>query len=128
MSRFQLRSNAQWELIADQLPKPTGRKGRPFADAHLMVKGDHLPVQVWDRLAGPARGLRCLADSVDLAPPAFTWEKIQAQLQGQADAEGLIDWTVAVDSTAARAHQHATSITRDTGSFIELQESLQRAA
>lgn len=39
MSRFQVLSDAQWELIADQLPKPTGRKGRPFADARLMVEG-----------------------------------------------------------------------------------------
>lgn len=48
-----------------------------------------------------------------------TWEKILAQLRAQADAEGLIDWTVSVDSTAARAHQHATNITRHTGGFIE---------
>jgi transposase len=29
------------------------------------------------------------------------------QLQAQADAEGLITWDVSVDSTIARAHQHA---------------------
>lgn len=39
MSRFQLLSDAQWELIADLLPRRTGRQGRPFADARPMVEG-----------------------------------------------------------------------------------------
>jgi hypothetical protein len=30
----------------------------------------------------------------------------------QADAAGLIDWTVSVDSTINRAHQHGTNLTR----------------
>ena len=36
-----------------------------------------------------------------------TWHRIFEQLQAQADAEGLITWDVSVDSTIARAHQHA---------------------
>jgi transposase len=36
-----------------------------------------------------------------------TWREILAGLQGRADAEGLITWDVSVDSTVARAHQHA---------------------
>ena len=36
-----------------------------------------------------------------------TWRKILAGLQGRADAAGLITWDVSVDSTVARAHQHA---------------------
>ena len=39
MSRFQLLTDDQWELIADLMPGPTGRKGRPFADARTMVEG-----------------------------------------------------------------------------------------
>lgn len=38
----------------------------------------------------------------------------------------MIDW--AVDSTIARANQHATNITRDTGGWVELHESDDRAA
>ena len=131
MSRFQVLSDTQWELIADQLPRPTGRKGRPFADARTVVEaiiyryrcgiawrdlpevfGPWQTVWTWHR--------RLSADG--------TWEQILQKLQAQADAEGLIDWTVSVDSTAARAHQHATNITRHTGGFIELHESWQRAA
>ncbi|MFH8508272.1 IS5 family transposase [Streptomyces flaveolus] len=36
-----------------------------------------------------------------------TWGRILAQLQAEADAKGLITWDVSVDSTVARAHQHA---------------------
>ncbi|VWX48173.1 transposase (fragment) [Micrococcus sp. 116] len=38
MSRFQMLSDAQWELIAPMLPTRTGRAGRPFADARAMVE------------------------------------------------------------------------------------------
>jgi transposase len=36
-----------------------------------------------------------------------TWSRILTALQAQADAEGLITWQVSVDSTVARAYQHA---------------------
>lgn len=41
-----------------------------------------------------------------------TWDAIQDALTAEADAAGLIDWSVSVDSTIARAHQHATNVTR----------------
>lgn len=34
-----------------------------------------------------------------------TWDTIVRALIAQADAEGLVDWSVSVDSTIARAHQ-----------------------
>ncbi len=36
-----------------------------------------------------------------------TWERILTALQAEADAAGELDWTVSVDSTIVRAHQHA---------------------
>lgn len=39
MSRFQVLSDAQWSLIEEMLPRPTGREGRPFSDARSMVEG-----------------------------------------------------------------------------------------
>lgn len=130
MTRFQVLSDAQWELIEGQLPKPTGRKGRPFADARTVVEGIIYRYRcgiAWRDLPevfGPWQTVwtwhrRLSADG--------TWEKILAKLTAAADAEGLIDWKVSVDSTAARAHQHATTITRHTGGFIELHETVGRA-
>ncbi|MFJ3973203.1 IS5 family transposase [Streptomyces parvus] len=36
-----------------------------------------------------------------------TWAGIFTRLQAEADAKGLINWDVNVDSTVCRAHQHA---------------------
>jgi transposase len=36
-----------------------------------------------------------------------TWERVFTALLAQADAEGDLDWVVAVDSTIVRARQHA---------------------
>ncbi len=57
-----------------------------------------------------------------------TWDKVMAKLTADADARGLVDWSVSVDSTIARAHQHATNVSRHTGGTIELHESGHRAA
>jgi putative transposase len=57
-----------------------------------------------------------------------TWDRALAVLTARADAAGQIDWAVSVDSTIARAHQHATNVTRVTGGFVELHESERRAA
>lgn len=43
------------------------------------------------------------------------WDAIVSVLIAQAEAKGLVDWSVSVDSTIARAHQHATNTTRPTG-------------
>ncbi|MCW3820884.1 IS5 family transposase, partial [Micromonospora sp. DR5-3] len=42
-----------------------------------------------------------------------TWAKVLAGLQAGADAAGKIGWTVSVDSTISRAHQHAAGARRD---------------
>jgi transposase len=42
-----------------------------------------------------------------------TWKKILTRLQARADAKGLITWDVSVDSTVARAHQHAAGARRE---------------
>jgi transposase len=52
-----------------------------------------------------------------------TWDRIHAKLLAEADAAGQIDWTVSVDSTINRAHQHGTNLPRATGGTPELQET-----
>ncbi|GAB6857703.1 hypothetical protein JCM13591A_23700 [Microbacterium xylanilyticum] len=131
MSRFQLLSDAQWSLIEGMLPRPTGRKGRPFSDARTMLEGIIYRYRcgiAWRDLPevfGPWQTVwtwhhRLATEGV--------WDTIVATLIAQADAQGLVDWSVSVDSTIARAHQHATNTTRDTGGWVELHESGRRAA
>jgi hypothetical protein len=44
---------------------------------------------------------------------AGIWARILSALQSIADADGQIVWDVSVDSTTARAHQHAAGARRD---------------
>jgi putative transposase len=55
------------------------------------------------------------------------WDRALAKLTAAADAAALVDWSLSVDSTIARAHQHATNTTRHTGGWIELHEFGARA-
>ena len=57
-----------------------------------------------------------------------TFDRILQVVQGRAQAAGEVDWTVSVDATIARAHQHAAGAPRTRkGGSIELQEFLARA-
>ena len=56
-----------------------------------------------------------------------TWDKLLTRLLADADAAGEIDWSVSIDSTINRAHQHAATLPRHTGGTGELHESAQRA-
>ncbi len=126
MSRFQVLSDTQWSLIEDALPRPTGRRGRPFADARTMVEGivyRYRTGTAWRDLPevfGPWQTVwtwhRRMAED-------GTWDKVLGLLTKRADAAGEVDWSLAVDSTIARAHQHATNVTRLTGGWVELHES-----
>jgi putative transposase len=131
VSRFQFLSDAQWDLIADLLPVRTGKRGRPFSDAGSMVEGIIYRYRcgiAWRDMPeafGPWQSIwtwhrRMSADG--------TWDVVVSRLLAAADAAGVIDWAVSVDSTIARAHQHATNITRDTGDWVELHESAHRTA
>jgi transposase len=115
MSRFQVLSDAQWLLIEEMLPRPTGRKGRPFSDARTMVEAIIYRYRcgiAWRDLPevfGPWQTVwtwhhRMAADG--------TWDRVLAKLTAMANAAGLVDWSLSVDSTIARAHQHATNSRR----------------
>jgi len=102
-------TDAQWAVLGPLLPG--SRLGRPPEHAkRTLIDGIRWRV----RAGAPWRDV----------PPAYgpwqtvhglfrrwqrngTWRMILAGLQGRADAEGLITWDVSVDSTVARAHQHA---------------------
>ena len=132
-SRSQTLSDSQWERIKPLLPTNAGRRGHPFGESRRVVEGSiyryrtGIPWRDLPREAfGPwqtvwKRHRRYAADG--------TWDTVLAELLAQADAAGKIDWTVSVDATISRAHQHATNTTRpdqDTGGTIELHGSAGR--
>jgi transposase len=103
-------SDAQWSVLEPLLPR--GKKpGRPpMWSKRQLIDGIRWRVRTgapwrdlpecygpWQTVYGLYR--RWQRDG--------TWVRILTALQALADAAGLITWDVSVDSTIARAHQHA---------------------
>jgi transposase len=110
-------SDAQWAVLQPLLPAETGR-GRPHRWARRQII-DGIRWRV--RTGSPWR------DVPAVYPPWQTlyrwfrrwqrdgvWAQMLAALQAEADARGLIRWSVSVDSTISRAHQHAAGARRDS--------------
>ncbi|MEU4849986.1 IS5 family transposase [Streptomyces gilvosporeus] len=103
-------TNGQWERLEPLLP--VGKKpGRPRTwTRRQLIDG----IRWRTRTGAPWRDLPERYGPWDRAYDLFrrwqrdgTWKRIFEQLQAEADAKGLITWDVSVDSTIARAHQHA---------------------
>jgi transposase len=108
----------QWAILETLLPAGTGRDRPRRWTIRTIIDGIRWRV----RTGCPWR------DVPAVYPPWQTlyrwfrrwqrdgvWAQILALLQARADAAGLIGWTVSVDSTISRAHQHAAGARRDSG-------------
>lgn len=130
MSRVAVLSDVQWARIELLMPSSDGQKSRPFRDHRQVVEGIIYRFRTgiaWRDLPsgfGPWQTVwkRHHRFSLD-----GTWDRIHARLVSEADAAGEVAWDVSVDSTINRAHQHATTLARDTGGSVELQERADRA-
>lgn len=115
MSRSAVLDDAQWARIEPLMPSSDGQRGRPFRDHRQVIEGIVYRFRTgvaWRDLPesfGPWQTIwkRHKRFSID-----GTWDKIHARLVAEADASGDLDWTVSVDSTINRAHQHATTLSR----------------
>ena len=109
-------TDGQWAVCAVALPAVSGR-GRPLRWTRRQII-DGIRWRV--RTGAPWR------DVPEVYPPwqtlyrwfrrwqrDGTWVRVLSVLQARADAAGLIGWTVSVDSTICRAHQHAAGARRD---------------
>jgi transposase len=125
-------TDAQWARISPLMPSSEGKQGKPFRDHRQVVDGiiyryrtgvawRDVPEQFGPWQTGRHR--RLAGDG--------TWDQVLAALLADADACGLVNWDVSVDSTINRAHQHGTNLTRAeqvTGGSAESQESGRGAA
>lgn len=107
--RFDL-TDAQWAVLEPLLPR--GKKpGRPVTwPKRQLIDGIRWRV----RTGAPWRDVPARYGPWEPVYGLFrrwqrdgSWRKIVTVLQARADAAGLITWDVSVDSTIARAHQHA---------------------
>jgi transposase len=108
-------SNEQWAVLEPLLPKGKKSGRPPLWTKRQLINGIRwrtrtgapwrdVPARYgpWQTVYGLLR--RWQRDG--------TWKRILAQLQARADGQGLITWDVSVDSTVARAHQHAAGASK----------------
>jgi len=134
MSRDAALSEAQWARVLPLLPSSAGKQSRPFRDHRQVLEGIVFRYRTgcaWRDVPerfGPWQTLwkRHARFSRD-----GTWDRVLEQLVSEADAAGLVDWQLSVDSTISRVHQHGASLPREvvvslpshTGGPVELQQT-----
>jgi len=134
MFRTRVLTDAQWARISPLMPSSDGKQGKPFRDHRQVVEGiiyryrtgvawRDVPAEFGPWQTVWKRHRRLAGDG--------TWDRVLAALVSQADAAGLVNWQVSVDSTITRAHQHGTNLPRAeqlAGGSAELQGSGRGAA
>ncbi len=103
-------TDAQWAALEPLLPKPV-RSGRPsLFSKRQLIDGIRWRVRVgapWRDVPACYGSWSAVAGLFRRWQRAGVWAQILTALQAHADAAGRIVWDVSVDSTTARAHQHA---------------------
>jgi transposase len=102
-------TDGAWERIAPLLPE-NGRRGKQWKDHRTIVDGI-----LWKlRTGAPWRDLPERYGPWQTCYDRFVrwrrdgiWDRLLAHAQTKSDAVGEVEWEVSVDSTVARAHQHA---------------------
>nr|WP_206540777.1 IS5 family transposase [Nocardiopsis potens] len=117
-------TDAAWEKIEPLLPQLDGR-GRPWRDHRQVVNG-----VLWRlRTGAPRRDLperygpwQTVCERFARWEADGTWAKLLEYVQVRDDAVGRVEWTVAVDSTVNRAHQHAAGARKGDAAGDELDD------
>lgn len=109
-------TNAQWAVLEPLLPNAKKKPGRPQTwTRRQLIDG----IRWRTRTGAPWRDVPERYGKWQTVYGLYrnwqrdgTWKKILTELQAQADADGLVTWDVSVDSTVARAHQHAAGASK----------------
>lgn len=121
-------TDREWLRLQPLLPVSNGRCGR-WRDHRQVIDG----VLYRTRTGVPWRDLperfgpwKTVYERHRLWSANGTWERLLRQLQAIADSEGDIDWEASVDSTVARAHQHAAGAPTAAPSAVDSLKGDQR--
>lgn len=131
-------TDEQWSWIEPLLPSSQGRRSRPFRDHRPLIDGiiyrfrTGCPWRDVPERYGPWWAVWRRHSQLTASG---TWDAILSRLLAEADAAGELDWAVSVDSTTARVHQHAATLSREVAAIrpshtrgpVELQEPGVRA-
>lgn len=118
-------TDEQWALLKTLLP-PVPKVGRPPRNRRQIFDG------IWwrARTGSPWRDVPDRYGPWETVYSVFrrwqidgTWARVLSGLQAKADADGVIEWEISVDSTVCRAHQHATGA-RKKGLLIQMEYAI----
>lgn len=108
-------TDQMWARLEPLLPDRTPKQGGQWRDHREVVEAI-----IWRfRTGSPWRDLPADFPAWQTVWWRFdhwskdgTWDRVLTALQGQSHAAGELEWVVSVDSTIARAHQHAAGARR----------------
>lgn len=103
-------TDAQWARIEPLLPDRAPRRGGRWRDHRQVIDAIVFKYRTgtpWTDLPARFGSWKGVHNRLRRWAADRTWEKVFTALLAHADAEGDVDWDVAVDSTIVRAHQHA---------------------
>ncbi|KKJ93209.1 IS5 family transposase [Micromonospora sp. HK10] len=109
-------TDAQWAGLCPVLPTEPGRGRPPRWTKRQIIDGIRWRVRTgtpWRDVPEVYAPWQTLYRWFRRWQRDGTWAKVLAGLQAAADAAGKIEWTVSVDSTISRAHQHAAGARRN---------------
>ena len=116
MSRLAVLDDVAWTRIEPLMPSSDGQRGRPFRDHREVIEGIIYRLRTgiaWRDLPDSFGPWQTVWKRHKRFSTDGTWDRIHARLVAEADAKGEVDWTVSVDATINRAHQHATNTKRE---------------
>ncbi len=107
-------TNAAWARLRPLLPQ-SGQRGGQWRDQRQVINGI-----LWRlRVGAPWRDVPARYGPWQTCYDRFvrwrrdgTWERLLALAQSAADAAGEITWSICIDGTVVRAHQHAAGARR----------------
>ena len=126
-----------WSATAPLLPRSEGRRGGQWHDHRTVINGILWKLRTgapWRDLPNHYGPWQTCADRLYRWRRDGAWDRVFAHTQTRSDAAGEVVWEVSVDSSTARAHQHASGARRrpsqadvKRGSSIRLMKGLDTA-
>jgi transposase len=108
-------TDAMWAELEPLLPDRTPQRGGRWRDHREVVEAIIWRFRAgasWRDLPADFPPFTTVWERFDVWSKNGIWDEVLRQLQGRAHAVGELEWTVSVDSTVARAHQHAAGARR----------------
>src|SRR5438093_5931925 len=103
-------SNEEWARLEPLLPNSQGKRGHPYKEHRRVIDG----IRWRARTGAPWRDVPERYGPWQTCYERFrrwqqdgTWDRLLAHAQTKNDAVGQIEWSISVDATINRAHQHA---------------------